>query len=170
MSTSNPNNLAPVPQFPERVTNVVERVQATPARNEFGERAGSRYFEEAAWRSPATSSDLVAGAGAAENVFEVKQAGQANGRVEPGATNPRPTWNGAVDSATKAAFLQGNDDTMRFDNPYMHQPRAGANLQSRAPMGDGFQAGERPRIEFVVTKAPASGGRARRNQADVSDR
>jgi hypothetical protein len=168
MSTSNPNNLAPVPSFAERVTNTVERIQAQPARNEFGERAGSRYFEEAHWRSPAISSDLVAGAGAAENVFEVKVAGQANGRMEPGATNPRPSWQ--QDEAMKAAFIRGNDDTWRLDNPFMHQPRRSANLQSLAPMGDGFQGGERPNPEFGRKLAPPNGGRSRSNQADVSDR
>jgi hypothetical protein len=148
---------------------VFETEIAQPARNSFGHRSGQRQAEEELWRDPRYSSSFVGGAAsdqADRNVYEVQQAPNARGRLASGQAIP--AWD-AVDSATRAGFVQGNDETMRADNPYMHKPRPGANPRSLAPMGNGFQAGERPRTEFGRKMAPPNGGRGRRGTAEIQD-
>jgi hypothetical protein len=96
---------------------------------------------------------------------EIKIADQADGRVEPGATNPAPSW-AAVDDVMKAGFLQGQGFEAGRANPHPWHPRAGANYQVLAPTS-GFNRGERENAAYG--RKVASNPRTRRNQAEVID-
>jgi len=183
--TTNPT-LGPVPQFPERVTNTYEEILAQPAAVRAPLRAphrrGQRHFEEGLGRSGANLAAFHGGAAAysAPNgdtterptqFIEVQRAGQEFGRVEPGATNPPAAWE-ALDQVMLDNMAQGAQPTesMASTTGFMsHYPRPGHGVRVGPTWG--FSVGaEVPGNIYAVKVAPPQGGRARRNEADVSDR
>lgn len=166
-------NIAPQNPFPERVDTTYDTVIARPRRNRIGERSGERFSEAGlGWQ------ERVAGAffqgqdratnGASHQAFEAVVGGQATGRVEPGKTDPNPTW-AAVPRESLDSFAGAADfgEPGAVTVPHRIDPRR-ANTANLAPVG-GLARGERQGTTYAAKAAPPAGGRGRRNIADVSD-
>jgi hypothetical protein len=173
MSTPNPRNIGPAPQFDERARQSYGEIIARPKRNALGERAGERWAEEGLFEqysTPFYEAQGDARSGASHQSYDAEIAGQANGRQEPGASNPRPTWDAAaVDDQIKAGFWQGTDGSEQSvtARPAIHQPRAGAN-RTITPL-HGLLAGERPGATYSRAFPPPNGGRDHVNVADITE-
>lgn len=165
---SNRNQLSPGNPFPERGDQAYDVTVAQPRRNRIGSRSGERFSEWGlGWQEHISGSFYqgqdTARDGSAHQNYQAVIA--AEGRELPGATNPPPTWD-QVDGAMRGAFAQavspGEVGIRR------HDVRTGSNSHNFAPTWP-VAIGERQNPVVEVTQAPPSGGRGRRNVADVSD-
>jgi hypothetical protein len=121
MSTRNTNQLAPSLPFAERGTVQYDEVIGVNARRE-----GPRVHEEQIAQVPATRAAFAQGFTSSRpargdmterigNVYEVQEAGQANGRTTLGGTDPNPSW--VMDYAARGAMARGtaHDGEQKFE-------------------------------------------------------
>ena len=176
MSTRNPHQLSPSLPFEERAPQTYDEVIAVntrrPGQAQASEGLGRVGANRGAFAQGVTGSRAGRGdlTERPRQAYDFIQAGQANGRQQPGATNPAPAW-AAVDDAMKAAFVQGDSagEQLADPRPAMSEPRQGANTRPLAPTFGFSAAAERPGNVFQVKIAPANGGRGRRSIADVTE-
>jgi hypothetical protein len=167
-SRANQGTLAPNPMAEERArqTYDVDLAENTSRR-------GTNRAEEGLADDPGMHINFMTGiahgyaTGSTQNHNLRYQAKVAGGRGLRGRTDPAPSW-AAVDRPTMAAFLQGGtvDERPVTPQPMMHQPRAGANVNTLAPVGHALDDGERPSAAYDVKFAGPNGGR-RRNEATI---
>jgi hypothetical protein len=171
MNRANPAPQGPVPDFPERVTNVFEAQIAVNTRRQG---VSSRQFEEDIASQGANRGAFAEGfmgsrvdANGRERPTQTYgriQAGQESRRVEPGASNPAPSW--AREPAILDEMFWGAGGDQGDAVPYPHSPRpgynpstitslAGLNLGERRGTVYGYKIGDNPR---------------RANEADVSSK
>jgi hypothetical protein len=162
-------NLAPSPDYPERATNTVDKIVATPRRNALGERSGERDFEEGPGFQHEYGQAFFQAVDATDRAdhvtVEVKIAGQANGRGRLGSGQEIPAWD-AVPQESLDGFSAGSSGDPGRANPFPFQPRAGSNPNTLSPLV-GLNRGERPNTAMVTTTA-VNTARSRTNQADVT--
>src|SRR5262245_35997832 len=110
--------------FEERGRQSYDVVQAQNSR-----RQGTRQAEEDLWKSTAPSFYESVDATVRDTShasYERTIAGQANGRVEPGATNPCPSWTEELDYL--ASFAGGSCGDQRAGSPYPWRARDGGRV------------------------------------------
>lgn len=107
------------------------------------------------------------------NEYQYIEAGQANGRVEPGRSNPRPTWQHIPGQVTASfADASNGDQGPPVRRPVISRDHGSDNPSPRAPVEMPLAAGERPRQIIPVAQAdPSAPWRySRPNQAEVEGR
>jgi hypothetical protein len=172
MSTRNPNSLAPIaheldPTSRYAVEPFYENQLARPRHMQDRTRRSHEELraEEGLWRqvAPEFYEQLDSADSTTSNEYQWAVAGQADGRREPGRSNPRPSWQHVPAEVLSSFASASSGDQESFASPDTPPQRG---------LGPTWGIGtERPtNIVVAVQPDPAAPWRQRRNQAEVEGR